>query len=208
MGDGRSPSILVCRFTKSFCTISWPWRQMHVELVVVVLGVGVSKWRRRRRRKMRKEFTPRTSCRARRAVLDMPSFAAPRRPDVSHLFLLPASLDPNAFYSDSHLRKSHESSTQKVADPVSNLIWSAGQVQKFVGHTRRSIPQPFPSPIYMQGRQPPIPIEIHRKDSVRDDRSSILYNPRFRMTLRLPPLPSSHAISKPSRNGRAQFSSP
>lgn len=53
---------------------------MHVELVVVVLGVGVPKWRRRRRRK---EFTPRTSC---RAVLDMPSFTAPRRPDVSHLF--------------------------------------------------------------------------------------------------------------------------
>lgn len=89
MGDGRSPSILVCRFTKSFCTISWPWRQMHVELVVVVLGVGVPKWRRRRRRrKMRKEFTPRASC---RAVLAMPSFTAPRRPDVSHLFLLPAS---------------------------------------------------------------------------------------------------------------------
>lgn len=205
MGDGRSPSILVCRFTKSFCTISWPWRQMHVELVVVVLGVGVPKWRRRRR-KMRKEFTPRTSC---RAVLDMPSFTAPTPRCLASLRIsILIHLDPNAFYSDSHLRKSHESSTQKVAGPVSNLIWNAGQVQKFVGHTRRSIPQPFPSPIHMQGRQPPIPIEIHRKDSVRDDWSSILYNPRFRMTLRLSPLPSSHAISKPSRNGRAQFSSP
>lgn len=191
MGDGRSPSILVCRFTKSFCTISWPWRQMHVKLVVVVLGVGVPKWRRRRKGVHSADLVP---CRTRYAKIY-------RIPSSIHL-------DPNAFYSDSHLQKSHESSTQKVADPMLNPIWNAGQVQKFVGHTRRSIPQPFPSPIHMQGRQPSIPIKIHRKDSVRDDRSSILYNPRFRMTLRLSPPPSSHAISKPSRNGRAQFSSP
>lgn len=144
-------------------------------------------------------------CRTRYAKLYR---AAPPRCLASHRISILIHLDPNAFYSDSHLRKSHESSTQKVADPVSSLIWNAGQFQKFVGHTRRSIPQPFPSPIHMQGRQPPIPIEIHRKDGVRDDRSSILYNPRFRMTFRLSPPPSSHAISKPSRNGRAQFSSP
>lgn len=202
MGDGRSPSILVCRFTKSFCTISWPWSQMHVELVVVVLGVGVPKWRRRRKGVHSEDLVP---CRTRYAKLYR---AAPPRCLASLRISILIHLDPNAFYSHSHLRKSHESSTQRVADPVSNLIWNAGQVQKFVGHTRRSIPQPFPSPIYMQGRQPSIPIEIHRKDSVRDDWSSILYNPRFRMTLRLSPLPSSHAIPKPSRNSRAQFSSP
>lgn len=144
-------------------------------------------------------------CRTRYAKLYR---AAPPRCLASLRISILIHLDPNAFYSDSPLQKSHESSTQKVADPVSNLIWNAGQVQKFVGHTRRSIPQPFPSPIHMQGRQPPIPIKIHRKDSIRDDWSSILYNPRFRMTLRLSPPPSSHAISKPSRNGRAQFSSP
>lgn len=67
---------------------------------------------------------------------------------------------------------------------------------------------PFPSSIHIQSRQPPIPVQIHRKDSIRDNRSSILHKPHFRMTLRESPLPSRHAIAKPSRNRRAQFPSP
>lgn len=111
MGDGRSPSILGCRFTKSFCTISWPWNQMRVELVVVVLGVGVPKWRRRR---MRKEFTPRTSC---RAVLAMPSFTAPRRPDVPHLFLLPASQSSSTLIQTLFIQTLNPESSRSCVEP-------------------------------------------------------------------------------------------